>query len=118
MWVYSGGNAALALIGSYCCATATRCESHSPFVRRGAGGGINEVGEATIWAAVPFDDVRSGAATGRADPVKGCVFGSGEVDHVADPTLIVDALVPNNVVKLRSRARVELQDDTIIVVGA
>jgi hypothetical protein len=27
MWVCSGGNAALALIGAYCCAMATRCES-------------------------------------------------------------------------------------------
>jgi hypothetical protein len=27
MWVCSGGNAALALIGAHCCATATRCQS-------------------------------------------------------------------------------------------
>jgi hypothetical protein len=27
MWVCSGGNAALGLIGAYCCATVTRCES-------------------------------------------------------------------------------------------
>jgi hypothetical protein len=36
MWVCSGGNAALALIGAYCCATATRYESTGPRRARAA----------------------------------------------------------------------------------
>jgi hypothetical protein len=36
MWACSGRNAALALIGAYCCATATRCKS----IYRSRGGGL------------------------------------------------------------------------------